>query len=203
MQLVTAGWTLSGFPWFLVCVQVPGMSSALRWATDKVFTCHGVFNEQQYCSILMNGDILFLHQYLSAFLLRKLGFHQGLWIISVVFANRLHMKEVFILDSLFPSNLNVVEIDEEILVNPLSALKPRPNANLFNSVLLWSLASTFGLWECFSPSYTVVTVVSTGGNWLPRIFPMFESCMVHNFYLDPNSLRGSTRRNREKCDNNS
>lgn len=51
------------------------------------------------------------------------------------------------------------------MVNLLSSLKPVPNTNLFNSVLLWSLASAFGHEEHFGPSYPVVSVVFTSGNW--------------------------------------
>ena len=97
------------------------------------------------------------------------------------------MKEVFILFA-FLSNLSAVKIGEEMGGKPLSSLKPVPNTNLFNYVLLWSLASAFGLQEHFGPSYPVVSVVFTGGSWFPGILPMFESCMAHNFHLDPISV---------------
>lgn len=55
------------------------------------------------------------------------------------------MKEIFHPMLAFLSNLSAVKIDEEMGGKPSSSLKPVPNTNLFNSVLLWSLASAFGL----------------------------------------------------------
>lgn len=46
----------------------------------------------------------------------------------------------------FHSNSNVIKIDEEMSSKPSELLETKePNTNLFNSGLLWSLASAFGL----------------------------------------------------------
>ena len=122
---------------------------------------------------------------------------------SFCLCNCLPMKEVFILCSLPLATWARLRLMRRWAVNPLNSLKPVPNANLFNSVLLWPLASAFGLQEHFGPSYTVVSVVFTGGDWFSGILPMLESCMAHNFHLDPVSLVCSIWRNRRKCDNSS
>lgn len=103
------------------CVQVHGMPSIPMWTIDKVvYLPQGL----KCCGfILISGGILFLGWRISQFLLRKLGSHHRLWMISVVFAHCPHMKEVFILDSLFHSNLNVVKIDKEMSSKPSELLE--------------------------------------------------------------------------------
>lgn len=67
-----------------------------------------------------------------------------------------------------------MKIDKEMLRKATKLLGTETQAQ-YESVQfcsLWSLASAFCLQEHFSPNYTEVSVVSTGGNWFPRMLPV-------------------------------